>query len=482
MLSRRRLLAAVGLTSVGAILTACGAAPPPTATTAPAKPAEAPKPAAAEPTKPAAPAATTAPAAAPTTPAAATSAPVATKPADTAKPAAAAPSTGGSKATIELWTQKPEWKDAMNTVIKSFLGSNANLEINPTYTASNVYTQQLQTALNAGTGPDIFQSRSRPGLDAQVKAGQLLDLTTAVDQSNWLPVAKQSVTVKGKVYAVSGGKYTVGIAYHQDLFEKAGISAEPKTWAETTQAFEKLKATGVIPYAIEAKDGTLTFFNYIGLASGVLGSLDAFDDVVNGKKKLTDPDLVAVLQQLIDWGKYYQPNFVGTTYLEAKALFASAKTAAMDAGSSDYNGYRQINPNAKLGFMYWPVSDANKKPVTNTGMEFVVSVNAKTKFPEQASLFPKWLGTVPGAQAMVDNVRNLPVLEGVQPKDEIQQKMVKTPLDIPVWAERFNTLNIRTVWGEKGQGLFQDKYKPADFAKLLQDSIDEQMKSPDKPD
>jgi hypothetical protein len=83
---------------------------------------------------------------------------------------------------------------------------------------------------------------------------------------------------------------------------------------------------------------------------------------------------------------------------------------------------------------------------------------------------------------MVDNVRNLPVLDGVAPKDTVQQKMVKTPLDIPVWSERFNLLNIRTVWGEKGQGLFQDKYKPADFAKLLQDSIDEQMKSPDKPD
>ncbi len=403
------------------------------------------------------------------------------KPTEATKPAAAVPVTAsGPKPTIELWTQKPEWKDAMNEIIKTFSATNPSFVISPTYTASNVYTQQLQTALNAGTGPDIFQTRSRPGLDAQVKAGQLLDLSTSVDQAAWLPVAKQAVTVKGKVYAVSGGKYTVGLAYHEDLFEKAGIQSEPKTWSETTAAFEKLKGIGVIPYAIEAKDGTLTFFNYIGLASASLGSLEAFQDVVDGKKKLTDPDMVAVLQQLIDWGKYYQPNFVGTTYLEAKALFAAAKTAAMDAGSSDYNGYRQINPNIKLGFMYWPAPDGKGKPVTNTGMEFTVGVNAKTKFAEQAAMFPKWIGTVPGAQSMVDNVRNLPVLDGVQPKDAVQQKMIKTPLDIPVWAERFSLLNIRTVWGEKGQGLFQDKYKPVEFAKLLQDSIDEQLKSPDK--
>jgi len=360
----------------------------------------------------------------------------------------------------------------MTTVVATFQEKYPNITINATGSAQ--YQNQLQTALNAGTGPDLFQTPSRPQLDVMATAGQLLELNQRVDQSAWTDVAKEAVTVKGKVWGVPGGKYTVGIAYHIDLFDKAGITSEPKTWAELTDAFTKLKAINVIPYSIAAKDGSLTFFNYIGLASSVL-ALDGFDQVVLGKKKLTDPELVAVIQQMVDWAKFYEPNFVGTVYQESKALFATGKAAAMDAGSSDYNGYHQINPNAKLGFMYWPASDAQHKPCTNTGMEFIVGVNAKAKYPDQGTTFAGWLGTPAGGQAMTDNVKDLPVINGVKSKDPLQQKMLDTPLDVPVWYERFSTENIGKVWTEQGQAPFEGKMKAADLATLLQKSIDDQL-------
>src|SRR5205823_4013398 len=101
----------------------------------------------------------------------------------------------------------------------------------------------------------------------------------------------------GKIWGVPGGKYTVGIAYHTDVWTKAGITEEPKTWPDLTAAFVKLKAANVIPYSVDAKEGVLTYFNFIGLASTVLGA-DGFDAVVAGKKKVTDPELVAVVQQM----------------------------------------------------------------------------------------------------------------------------------------------------------------------------------------
>lgn len=185
--------------------------------------------------------------------------------------------------------------------------------------------------------------------------------------------------------------------------------------------------------------------------------------------------MVAVVQQMIDWAKFYEPNFVGTVYLESKALFATAKAAAMDAGSSDYNGYKQINPGAQLGFMYWPAPDAQHKPCTNTGMEFTLGVNSKTKNPDGAVAFVNWLGTTAGGQAMTDNVRDLPVLDGVTPKDPLQQKMLATPLDVPVWYERAATQDIGKVWTEQGQAPFQGKATAAQLAKALQDSVDAQI-------
>jgi raffinose/stachyose/melibiose transport system substrate-binding protein len=238
-----------------------------------------------------------------------------------------------------------------------------------------------------------------------------------------------------------------------------------------TEAFDKLKAANVIPYAIEAKEGGLTYFNYIGLGSSVLG-LDGFNAVNAGTKKLTDEDMVAVIKQMMDWSKYYQPNFVGTTYVEAKALFATGKTAAMDAGSSDFNGYKEINPTANFGFMYWPASDASHKQVTNTGMEFSIAVNSKTKHADECVAFVKWLGSKEGAQAMTDNVKNLPVLDGVTPSDPLQKKMLATPLDVPVWYERFATQDVGKVWTEQGQGPFTGKMTAPEMAKAIQDSVD----------
>lgn len=464
-LSRRRVLTGIALGASGAIgsvlLSACASSSPVSPTAAPA----------------AAPTSAPAPNPTPSSMVTATTNAGAATPSKAAAPTAqanAAPS--GAPVKLDLWDQHPEWKDAMNEVVKTFQKTNPNITINLN-AASQDYQNKLQTALNAGIGPDLFQAPTRPQLDVMSATGQLMELRDKVDMSAWTPVARDSVTVKGKVWGVPGGKYTVGIAYHIDLFQKAGIKDEPKTWADLTKAFDQLKAINVIPYSIAAKDGSLTYFNYIGLASSVLG-LEGFNDVVNGKRKLTDPDLVAVIKQMVDWAPYYERNFVGTVYLESKALFATGKAAAMDAGSSDFNGFRQINPNAQFGFMYWPAPDAGHKPCTNTGMEFTLGVNSKTKNPDQAVAFAKWIGSPAGGQAMTDNVKDLPVVEGVKPKDPLQQKMLATPLDVPVWYERYSTQNVGKVWTEKGQAPFEKKSTPEDLAKLLQQSIDDALKKP----
>jgi hypothetical protein len=178
---------------------------------------------------------------------------------------------------------------------------------------------------------------------------------------------------------------------------------------------------------------------------------------------------------MIDWGKYYQPNFLGTAYTEAKALFATKKASAIDAGSSDFNGFLQINPDLKLGFMYWPAPDADHKVCTNTGMEFQVAVNAAGKQIDPSVTFANWLGTTEGGQAMTDYVKDLSVMQNVKSTNPIQQKMLSTPLDVPVWYERFATQNIGNVWSQTGQGPFEGKGTAADLAKQMQKTIDDQL-------
>jgi ABC-type glycerol-3-phosphate transport system substrate-binding protein len=150
----------------------------------------------------------------------------------------------------------------------------------------------------------------------------------------------------------------------------------------------------------------------------------------------------------------------------------------MDCGSADLSGYYEIDPDAQLGFFYWPAADAEHSQVTNTGMSVMYGINPaidEAKL-DAAITFLNWVATPEGAQSMNRNIKLLPVVDGVEPEgDPILTEMVNSPLDIPVWYERWPTLNIGTVWTTDGNSAFDTGSPPDEFAAKLQASVDEQI-------
>jgi raffinose/stachyose/melibiose transport system substrate-binding protein len=383
------------------------------------------------------------------------------------------------KVTLTLWGQFPEESEAFNAIAGDFSTANPNIEIDISMTPVDQWKAKINTALSAGSGPDIFMANAKPQMDIDVKTGLIMDLTSDVDISTLTDVAKDAVTIDGKVWAIPTGRYTVGICYHRDLFEKAGVAAEPTTWEEMRAVMEQLKSADIIPYSIAVKDGSLSYFNYIGLASSILG-IEGFNAILDGTKKLTDADAVTAITEMRAWIPYYQQNYLGTVYAESKALFAAKQTAMMDCGSADLSGYYQIDPNAQLGFFYWPSPDGVKKQVTNTGMNVIFGFNAATEQKEACIAFAKWLLTPEGGQSVANHNKVLPVVQGVEPAgDPILTEMVNTPLDVPVWYERWATINIGQVWTEQGNAGFDSNVPPEEFAAKLQESVDTQRATPE---
>jgi raffinose/stachyose/melibiose transport system substrate-binding protein len=458
---RREFLKRTGLAASGALLTACtGPAPTtPTAASVPPTPAPAAKP-------------TTAPtAAAPAV--AATTAPA--KPAGQAAAAVQTPTDPGKPVTLEFWGGGPEHLADYQRLMAQFQKNYPSITINVTMAAFDQFEAKLQAALNAGSGPDLFAPPPRPALDEYIKSGFLRDLTNDVDLSHLLPTARDAVVIDGKTWAVPAGAYTVGMMYHKDLFDKAGITKEPGTWAEMKAAMEQLKGKGITPFAVGGKDGNLTYFEYIGLASTVLGT-DGFQGVLDGKKKLSEPDMVEVVQTMRDWVPYYQSGYMGTAYADAKALFSTQKTAMVVGGSGDIPGYYELKKDIQLGFFYFPPKTAGGKPATNTGMAGVYAVNAKSANPLAATAWVNWLGTLEGGQVTTDLLKFVPTVQNVKPSgDPVLTKMMQTPFDIPVWYERFPTANLTEVWAKNGSLAFDTSKSVQDFANELQASVDAQL-------
>lgn len=116
---------------------------------------------------------------------------------------------------------------------------------------------KLQTALNSGDAPDVFLQRGGGKMAAMVAAGQLMDLTDSIADQVRDEIPEGSFianTLEDKVYAMPVAVLPGGIFYSQDLFDAAGITEAPATMDDLVVAADKLKATGVAPIALGAKD------------------------------------------------------------------------------------------------------------------------------------------------------------------------------------------------------------------------------------
>lgn len=169
------------------------------------------------------------------------------------------PDDGGGDTTMTLWhnsTTGPGVKFWEQTVA-DFEEANPGVTIKIQSVQNEDLDGKLQTALNSGDAPDIFLQRGGGKMAAMVKAGQLKDLTDSItgDAADEISDAAYSASsLDDKIYAMPVAVLPGGLFYSQDLFDQAGITENPTTLDELETATEQLKAAGIDPVALGAKD------------------------------------------------------------------------------------------------------------------------------------------------------------------------------------------------------------------------------------
>lgn len=172
---------------------------------------------------------------------------------------ASTPDGDGGDTTMTLWhnsTTGPGVKFWEQTVA-DFEEANPGVTIEIQSVQNEDLDGKLQTALNSGDAPDIFLQRGGGKMAAMVKAGQLKDLTDSItgDAADEISDAAYSASsLDDKIYAMPVAVLPGGLFYSQDLFDQAGITENPTTLDELETATEQLKAAGIDPVALGAKD------------------------------------------------------------------------------------------------------------------------------------------------------------------------------------------------------------------------------------
>lgn len=371
--------------------------------------------------------------------------------------------------TITMWHNHPEWKAILGQLIADFEKSHPGINVVVDLKPNAAYGGLLNTALAGGAAPDMIGWIEGTSIRTAAKNKLIIPLDGKVPTNSFIPAAQPEVVFDGHVWGVPLDAYTVGIFYQRPMFKKYGLKI-PTSWAELTAVSDKLKANGINAWAMPAKDGIIPFFFYTMALSSILGT-KGFQEVRQGKRKLTDPDLVKAAQLMIDYQKYYNPGYQAVDYAEGKALFARGQTAMIIGGSADYTGYKQINPKVDVGVFGFP-SPNGQSHITVTGMDLMYAVNAKSKHKAEATTFVAWLASRK-AQQRIANTIALPVVKGIVPSaNQVipRQMVLASKPGLPVWIDVPELTNTLTAVGKAG-GVFSGSLTAAQFAQQVQASI-----------
>jgi raffinose/stachyose/melibiose transport system substrate-binding protein len=177
--------------------------------------------------------------------------------------ACSAGDSGGASAdgdvTMSLWQNSTTGpgQEFWDKTVADFEADNPGVTIDVQSIQNEDLDGKLQTALNSGDAPDVFLQRGGGKMAAMVAAGQLMDITAGISDQVKEEIPEGSFianSLEDKIYAMPVAVLPGGIFYSQDLFNAAGITEAPSTIPELESAAEKLKATGVAPIALGAKD------------------------------------------------------------------------------------------------------------------------------------------------------------------------------------------------------------------------------------
>jgi len=287
--------------------------------------------------------------------------------------------TGSSTATTEapvtmtLWhngtgdKSQLYWQD----VIRAFEAQYPNVTVDVQVVQNEDLDGKLQTAMQAGTPPDIFLQRGGGKLQDMINAGMVQDITSSVssDITTNMSAALGLNTIDGKVYAMPMSFQPEGLWYNQDLFTKAGITTNPTDMTSFNAAVSSLKAASIAPIALGAQDAWPAAHWFYSFALREC-SQQVVQSLTAAGQDLSDPCWLKAIQdvQTLANTQPFNNNFLSTVAQQGAA--SSAGLVANGQASMELMGAWEPgvigdltpdkNPLASLRFFPFPAVDGGQ--------------------------------------------------------------------------------------------------------------------------
>jgi len=398
----------------------------------------------------------------------------------------AAPSTGPVKFTFwhldTATNQKAYWQGLADAYMKA----HPNVSIEITVLENEAFKSKVATLMQSGSPPDLFRSWGGGVMDEYAKAGLLRDITKFVKGTAWGKTMAPGViavySYDGKQYGMPYDMGAVTFWYNKELLAKAGYTSFPTTWSDFLTMVTKLKSTGVTPISIAEGDKWPGMFWWAYLAMRI-GGKPAFDNVLSGQGKFTDPPFVQAGQKLVDLTKLgsFEEGFLGANQGAGAALVGNGKAAMELMGQWGPTTEAQNAVNKKgigdlLGTAPFPVVEGGAGAGTDVlggGNGYAVGKNA----PDAAVDFLRFVTDEKNNATLAATGTIVPTAIGADSglQDPLM-KMVKGIVDkagyFQLYLDQYYTPAVGSAINDNVQQIFAGTMTPAQAAAAIQQTYE----------
>lgn len=169
--------------------------------------------------------------------------------------------------SITMWSMWSSGEPQANVIEEAAAAFEAKtgVKVNIEFKGRDV-NKVLSASLEAKEAIDIIEDDyKRIGTVYNKFTYDLTDMAKAAnyDSFSYKCLNDQSIEWAGYLNAIAEQPQVGGIFYDKDAFEQAGITAEPKTWAEFLDVCQKLKDAGIAPIAQDSAYCDFAFYHQL---------------------------------------------------------------------------------------------------------------------------------------------------------------------------------------------------------------------------
>lgn len=363
---------------------------------------------------------------------------------------------------VTIFQQKIEIDEALKAAAEAY--SEAHPEVVVTVeTTGTDYATTLKTKFTSNEGSVIFQTNGYN--DMALWSDYLEDLSDQTWVQYLSGVAKDTVSLNGKICGFPLAMEGNGCVYHKDVFAAAGITELPKTLSEYQEVCRKLEEYGFADgpvsneYSSFYQAGMFIFSMGIAMQEDPLKFIEGLN---NGTETFVGNEKFLQLAKWIDAEIAFGEKPLNTDFVAEVASFTNGDTAMMFGGSYSQPSLDAVDPEM----------DASMFP-------FCISENAVENDCLFAHAAPIWHINKDAGEAQIQAAKDflvwLSCTEEGQGHLTREMKLVPALTNIPVSAEDIGPLGAvlkEYIDAGKVRGIYSALYPEGEgSAQRLGDAV-----------